>query len=112
MTIGAGLFFGLSATVLLAGCSHRSKWMQDEGHRIDEAMKVEKFSPRVPGAAGTTIEAAVPVAQPPTQVGYSLQPLADKKPRRSKRAPKGKSIRDKGDPSPSATTLPLGRDGS
>lgn len=101
--------------MLLAGCSHRSTWMHDESHRIDEAMKAEKFSAKVPGAAGTGIEAAVPVASPPAQIGYSLQPLAQKKPKHSKRAQKAKSKRAKPEPNPpnpSATTLPLGQGGT
>jgi len=112
LTVGAGLFFGIVAAAVCLGCSHRSKWTQDESHRIDEAMKAEKFSPKVPGAAGTALEAAVPVAPPPSQVGYSLLPLTDKKPRPSKRGTKGKSNSTKGQPSPSGATLPLGRDGS
>ena len=111
MTVAAELSFGLAATMFLAGCSHRSTWMHDESHRIDEAMKAEKFSPRLAGASGTAIEAAVPVAPPPSQVGYSLQPLAEKKPRHSKRTSKAKSSRAKEEQSALGTTLPRPRDG-
>jgi hypothetical protein len=69
--------------------------MHDESHRIDEGLKAEKFSPRLPGAAGTAVEAAVPVASAPAGRGYSLEVPREKKRREPRRGGKAKTPRAK-----------------
>ena len=47
--------------------------MHDESFRIDEGIKPEKFSSELPGATGTSLGDAPPIAPAPAQ-GYSLVP--------------------------------------
>ncbi len=92
----ARLLWAFGGLAVWFGCSHRSTWMHDESHRIDESLKAEKFSPQLPGAVGTAVEAAVPVASAPTGRGYSLEALKEKKRREPRRAGKAKTLRAKG----------------
>lgn len=91
----ARLLCAFGALALWFGCSHRSSWMHDESHRIDQSLKTEKFSPKLPGAVGTAVEAAVPVASAPTSRGYSLEAPRDKKRREPRRSGKAKLPRAK-----------------
>ncbi len=101
------------ALALWFGCSHRSTWMHDESHRIDESLKAEKFSPQLPGAVGTAVEAAVPVASAPTGRGYSLEAPKEKKRREPRRSGKAKTLRAKDGSSSAVTSGPYpSRDGS
>ncbi len=108
----ARLLCAFGALALWLGCSHRSSWMHDESHRIDESLKAEKFSPKLPGAVGTAVEAAVPVASAPIGRGYSLEAPKDKKRREPRRSGKAKMLRAK-ETSGSAISSPYPpRDGS
>jgi len=77
----------LAALALAAsfpGCSTRSRWMHDESFRIDEGIKPEKFSSDVPGATGTSLAGAPPIAPAPAQ-GYSLAPQRGRPERKESR---------------------------
>jgi len=81
--------------------------MRDESQRIDESLKAEKFSPKVPGALGTAVEAAVPVASAPSGSGYSLEAPKDKKRTGPKRAGKSRTLREKENSNPAVISGPL-----
>lgn len=107
------LLWAIGGLVVILGCGHRSRWMHDESHRIDESLKAEKFSPKVPGAVGTAVQAAVPVASAPSGGGYSLEPLKEKKRHGPKRAKKARTLRDNENSNSAVISKPLPpRDGS
>jgi hypothetical protein len=58
--------------------------MHDESYRIDEGIKPEKFSSDLPGATGTSLAGAPPIAPPPAQ-GYSLAPQRGRPERKESR---------------------------
>jgi hypothetical protein len=87
--------------------------MHDESHRIDESLRAERFSPQLPGAVGTAVEAAVPVASAPAGRGYSLEAPKDKKRREPRRAGKAKALRAKETSGSAVISSPYpSRDGS
>ncbi len=72
------------ASASLPGCSPRSRWMHDESFRIDEGIKPEKFSSDLPGATGTSLAGAPPIAPAPA-LGYSLAPQRGRPERKESR---------------------------
>jgi len=85
------------ASASFPGCSHRSRWMYDESYRIDEGIKPEKFSNEVPGATGTSLAGAPPIAPAPAQ-GYSLAPQRGRPERKqSRRGAKSRRTKEEAD---------------